>query len=291
LLDSFALRRPDPRAFILVLLEYRLLFDRFIVRRWDRKWNLKALRLSGDQAQYSHVNSIGDDKVRVQLAMLLSMFHVSFPSQVYKHWLDATLLYLYNHAGSGDAGVGDAFVEWLEGLGRRFLRLNGGAAVGDAALRPSPVEAAGVPERFDTKSLPRGTAVPNFVFNWLDYLLWKRLRDPTPLANVDMKYVRDRLERFEFTFRTSVEHFYPRHPKAGVEWDDCDRFGNLCLISHSRNSELSNYLPAAKKDHYERAGATESLKQTIMMSYKDWDPARSDNINAHERMMFALLEE
>lgn len=291
LLDAFALRRPDPRAFILVLLEYRLLFDRFIVRRWDRKWNLKTLRLSGDQMQYSHINSIGDDTVQVQLAMLLSMFHVSFPSQLYKHWLDATLLYLYNHAGSGDAGVGAAFVGWLEGLGGRFLRQNGGAAAGDAALPPPPVDAAGVPERFDTKSLPRGTAVPNFVFNWLDYLLWKRLRDPTPLADVDMKYVRDRVDRFEFTFRTSVEHFYPRHPKAGVEWDDCDRFGNLCLISHSRNSELSNYLPAAKKDHYERAGATESLKQTIMMSYKDWDPARSGNINAHERMMFALLEE
>jgi hypothetical protein len=287
LLDAFDEHRPDPGDFVHVLLKYRLLFDRFVVRRWDGKWNLKTLRYSRELNQYSYLNSIGDTRVLTQLTMLLSMFHVSFPSQSYKHWLDATLVYLYQHADS-DPDFGAAFAGWLERLGRRFLRLNGGAAVGDAVLQ-APLT-ADAPEFFDATSLPRGTAVPNFVFNWLDYLLWKRLRDATPLDGVNMKYVRERLERFEFTFRTSVEHYYPRHPMSDDRWDDCDRFGNLCLISHSRNSELSNYSPGMKKEHYEKARTTESLKQTIMMSYKDWGPSHIGNIDAHEQMMFALLE-
>ena len=40
--------------------------------------------------------------------------------------------------------------------------------------------------------------------------------------------------------------------------------GNLCLISNSKNSELSNYSPFAKTEHYYKAGY-DSLKQKIMM--------------------------
>ena len=49
-----------------------------------------------------------------------------------------------------------------------------------------------------------------------------------------------------------------------------DDFGNLCLISHSKNSKLSNYMPDAKKNHY-RNNQIDSVKQYLMMKYSKWD--------------------
>jgi len=40
--------------------------------------------------------------------------------------------------------------------------------------------------------------------------------------------------------------------------------GNLCLISASKNSRLSNYQPLAKTEHYHK-GKIDSIKQKIMM--------------------------
>lgn len=50
-----------------------------------------------------------------------------------------------------------------------------------------------------------------------------------------------------------------------------DNFGNLCLISGSKNSRLSNFMPAAKKDYYTGSPTIDSIKQRIMMEYDDWD--------------------
>ena len=57
------------------------------------------------------------------------------------------------------------------------------------------------------------------------------------------------------------------------------------------NSKLSNYLPTAKKDHYEKATTVESLKQVFMMSYPDWTTSAKciKNIAAHEDMMVKVL--
>lgn len=293
LLETFDQHKPCPQAFLVALLECRLLFDRFVIRRQrDERWSLKTLKQERG-SQPSYVNSFGDDPSQAQLIMLLSMFHVSFPSQIYKHWLKATLAHLYQQRNEGHAVEAAKFVQWLETLGRKFLVLRGGAVVGDVSIPEIMLTAAtdndGSVAAVDPTVLHRGTAVPNFIFNWLDYLLWKRLRDRGHFEGVDMGYVGKRAERFSFTMRSSVEHFYPRNPIAGEELDNCDRFGNLCLISHSMNSRMSNLLPDAKKTYFEQSEAVESLKQTFMMSYKDWGPDDLQFIDEHERMMIELL--
>ncbi|WP_038307953.1 hypothetical protein, partial [Kingella kingae] len=45
-----------------------------------------------------------------------------------------------------------------------------------------------------------GIQIPNFIFNRLDYLLWK-----------NEKYNQYK-DKFRFAFRTSVEHFFPENP-------------------------------------------------------------------------------
>jgi len=120
-----------------------------------------------------------------------------------------------------------------------------------------------------------------FVFNFLDYLLW---------CKYEMK---DRVKKFEFTFRSSVEHFYPQHPWEGyaeLEDSKLHSFGNLCLISHSKNSRLGNSPPGEKQKHYEKS-SIDSVKQYLMMEESKKGEWWIESIDLHlKEMKDALLD-
>lgn len=89
------------------------------------------------------------------------------------------------------------------------------------------------------QQLDCGCNVNNFVFNFYDFITWRK--NPT-------KY-----PKFEFSYRTSVEHFYPQNPMPGydnLKNRGLDSFGNLCLISRGMNSKFSNNMPKAKLDNF-----------------------------------------
>jgi hypothetical protein len=104
------------------------------------------------------------------------------------------------------------------------------------------------------------------------------------------------IAEFEFTFRSSVEHFYPQHPMDGfLPLDDkfLHLFGNLCLISHSKNSRLSNFPPKNKLVHFKPAIAQkkiDSLKLYQMLKTtekkSDWG---EDEIIEHGKDMLETL--
>jgi hypothetical protein len=126
-----------------------------------------------------------------------------------------------------------------------------------------------------------GEIANNFIFNFTDYLIWQRDK-----AN------REPIRNYEFTFRSSVEHFYPQHPfSAGVKPlnpKELHSFGNLCLISHEKNSRLSNFsAESKKKEFYAKGLAIDSPKQYLMMLESHWGV---DQINAHNEAMIALLK-
>jgi hypothetical protein len=57
------------------------------------------------------------------------------------------------------------------------------------------------------------------------------------------------IKNFKFNQSNSVEHFSPQHPmngKARLSYTILHCFGNLCLISHSKNAHLSNFSPTLK---------------------------------------------
>jgi hypothetical protein len=92
-----------------------------------------------------------------------------------------------------------------------------------------------VREAFFTGEEPLGFDINRIVFTYLDYLLWRDRQ------NAD----------FRFSFRNSIEHFYPQHPDeqqsgAKVSEDWLHRLGNLALVSVGANSKFSNNLPSAK---------------------------------------------
>lgn len=103
-------------------------------------------------------------------------------------------------------------------------------------------------QEYKSEDYAFGVRTPHIVFNYLDYLLWKKAK----------KTHKD----FVFEFRNSVEHWYPQHPSDGsIElWDERDVFGNLCIISRSVNSKFSNLSPASKMDTYRGMVQKGSLK-------------------------------
>ncbi|MBS4698299.1 DUF262 domain-containing protein [Aeromonas media] len=313
LVDQFELRvigETDPVAavqrFIYGLLKSKYLFDQFIIKRefagGKDGWSLKRLRWHEESASYP--NSFGKHEdgfagVNRQILMLLSAFHVSTPTLVYKHWLNGALRYLFDNCHPEQPVEAGAYLSYLESQARRFV-FQRFLAPGEGAsyyqmlyLDNALLPAIKVDESWHeviTSKLRFGHIENNFVFNFLDYLLWVTNRNQD--KDRDMELYR----RFEFTFRSSVEHFSPQHPMDGykpVEQSALHSFGNLCLISHSKNSRLSNFQPQQKQEHFEASLANnqiDSLKLLAMIRLmKEKGRWQETEIAEHQEQMLAVL--
>lgn len=260
------------------LLKCRFLFDKYILKRAFVKetdgWSLKRLKWNSEN-RGSYVNSFGEEEISTlnkRALMLLAMFHVSAPTLVYKYWLNAALNYLFVNYNSINA---NSYISYLEKLSDAYYF--------DRFIAETPIDydeiiyvnnGLSFNSIVNKNKLHQGTAVENFVFNRLDYLLWLEKFDGA--------------DKFEFAFRSSVEHYYPQNPLDGqprLNEAILNNFGNLCLISRSKNSKLSNNLPTAKKEHYKNS--IDSLKQKEMMRYPIWF---EDEIALHSEVMIAKLD-
>jgi uncharacterized protein with ParB-like and HNH nuclease domain len=275
------------KDFAFALLRCRLLYDRFIIKREITQngdsWSMKTVRKY--ESSFKFTNTFIDENKNKQVVMLISMFHVSFPQVIYKHWLTGALNFLYHQTGEIDA---NKYIKYLEQLSDAFYydRIRE-AEVGYYEMifvnNSSPIY-----DDVDEAYLHDGTKVQNFVFNRLDYLIWKSI-----VVKNESRFNIENVSRFEFSSRSSVEHFFPQTPKAAIdkkalETGIVDHFGNLCLISRSKNSELSNYSPVAKTEHYNKLSIVESLKQQLMMKEsRTWGQI---SILKHDRIMIDFLK-
>jgi uncharacterized protein with ParB-like and HNH nuclease domain len=249
------------KSFSEVLLKCRSLFDKYIIKRSaEKEWRLEQIFI--DQGQRKLKNTFADEEINKEVIMAISMLEVSFYSNNYKNWLKKVLSWLYNQKNI----VPHDYCSFLQEIRTEVIH--------------------GYFESFDglNKSLDKGTSVNRFVFNLLDYLIW----------NEDRNDHND----FHFSYKNSIEHHYPQNPfesegmnSKKINDNDlnggCDNFGNLCLVSGSENSRLSNRLPTEKKGH-----KPSSLKQKLMMKYDVWDNTEVglENIKSHREKMIGLLK-
>lgn len=289
--ESFKDNDKEVRKFIFVLFTCRYLFDRYVIksstiRTGEENWSLwKIMRSSSN---YYYKNSFSDNTENKnddeelkdsdptkKAVMLLSMFHVSNTSHSYKNWLYAVLRWLFKNK---DNIMHDNYVDFLEKLCDKFYFGNNcqGKDITEIILDKVEFELnSGDKENWDD-----GINVPNFVFNRLDYQLWTKYKNTYP--------------QFRFTFRSSVEHHYPQHPSEEhglekLEQEILDNFGNLYLLSQSKNSRLSNLPPEAKLTYYPN-GDYDSLKQALMMEKtKELNNWKAEEILKHGEEMWALL--
>ncbi len=145
--------------------------------------------------------------------------------------------------------------------------------------------------KIDQSKLRFGNIENNFVFNYLDFLIYC---DATNRSLDDRHGV---IKNFKFTQRGSVEHFYAQQVEVAdskLDDENLHHFGNLCLISSSKNSSIGNRLPSAKSDYFMPEiikGKIDILKLYLMIQLfekeGDW---REAQIKKHEEGMFHLFE-
>ena len=273
------------KRYIIALLNIRYLFDKYIIKReyYNGKegWSLKKTKLNNYIGTFSGDDN--EDEISKDIRMLEAMFHVSAPTMIYKHWVNAILYYVYTEKEIGQKEMRDK----LYTLACTYML--------DRYLCDDKIDFEGIIYRNDFKAsnniiswnlLDNGCDVENFVFNFYDYITWKE--NPSKFS------------KFEFTYRTSVEHFYPQTPMPGydnLKGEGLDDFGNLCLISRGMNSKFSNNMPKAKLENFglvEEVKNGLSLKLLEMMDIVkekgDWGKAQIEEFetDARNRILDAL---
>lgn len=185
--------------FIMKLLDLRFLFDKYIIKRKQDKWSLKKLlpQKTGRNKYYykdtfSKSESEDDDSEQNRnIIMLLSMFHVSAPTQIYKHWMNASLYYVYNNRNT----TASKYANYLWDLSRAYMldrylatpenkvpfetiifENNGKSVNHNKNILWSNINIDEYPQK--------GEHVENFVFNFYDYLLLK-ISDIGPFGQRD----------------------------------------------------------------------------------------------------------
>ena len=310
-LDSMDDKAGFAREFVFNLLKAKFLLDNYIVHHsidnkellGDNPWKLQYYYKESKNKKYPK-NLTATQDIQKELVHLLSMFEVSFTPKQRKNYLFYCLLYLFDNY---EPSARD-YLEFLQNLADKYfydVYLNSdclnernqpgpnafdneiikGGALNYDEIGYDEVEYRGVFEEI----YKRGRAdVPLFVFNYTDYILWKKYAD-TLRGNKIKKGSKERAQFFRelgcsdfeldpfnnFYFsrtRKSLEHYYPQ-AKAGegksLSTDDINCFGNFAMISAEANSSGSNWDPMTKLDHYSDGKADQvsvgSLKFKIMM--------------------------
>ena len=187
-------------------------------------------------------NTFSDSEINQNTILLQSMFAVTFTANRDSRWLYEILQFLFNHIEElNQTEFASLFKNFLEKMAVRYAE-----------------------ERLFTedKSIKKYGAIPVYAFNFVDYVLWKN-REELKKA-YDVKF-----EDFKFTYRRSIEHWFPQHPNSDERVEKIDdkflhSFGNLCIITDSQNSKFGNLVPSAKYKQWEGIFNRQSLKLQMM---------------------------
>ena len=272
----------EVKEFVFLLLKMRLVFDKYIIKYTNdlsENWSLKTPYLyeGRDTRSIQYINTFSKENQN-QIVLLLSMFQTIYTAKNYKNWLFSILNGFVNEGWNVDN-----YISNLEQLAKKTAK--------------------------DSNELDKGTKVRHFIFNYLDYLLYKKYKDKSissyfPVEGnraTDFNELRSYFEKFRFTYRNSVEYCYAQNLAKNNEEIKkvIDNFGNLCLIEADLNSSLSDNSPFGKRAKLvellrKNQDRSASLKQVIMLMYDDdcWSSqSAKKTIEEHGKRMKELLNE
>ena len=330
------------KRFAYTLFKAKFLLDNYIVHhskeddRYDSNpWKLQVHHYDANHRKASPKNLIGDpgNPLQDKLVHLLSMFEVAFTARQRKNYLLYCLMYLMN----ADLNIfdGNAYADFLENLASRYfygvymvrdqlsdankpkpgsfdsVMINGGR-LNDSYLSHGD---SAVFESIYGKCDEMTNGIPLFIFNYMDYKIWKYY-DAEVRGEKLKENSYERRQFFQtlgcgdfglkvfvqFYFsrtRKSLEHYYPQN-QAGEGKPLLDNqincFGNFAMIGSEANSSGSDWSPHTKLEHYLDSSkkisnvSVASLKFMIMMQVcKDKGIWLDDDIREHQEKMLALL--
>lgn len=342
------------------LLKARYLLDNYIVHHSSiedeiagkNPWQLQCLKKEGNKYP---LHNLAGENIQSVLVNLLSMFEVTFTARQHKNYLLYCLKYLFDRvaeatlAGKHFSVNTQEYENFLLNLADKYFtavylgpQLNQSntpspGSFDDAILQSSTSDPSKIvlnvlqgtvaskqPLSFaaiygDGTSASKG--IPLFVFNYLDFRLWKKYFD-TIRGNANDIQVREKFfndlgcEAFDLSVfagfyfsrtRRSLEHFFAR---ANVKddgstptYDQINCFGNYAMIGSEVNSSGSNWSPSTKLTHYLdssgkiRLVSVASLKFMIMMQICKVNKQKKPNspewsykdIKDHQQKMVDIL--
>ena len=188
-------------------------------------------------------NTFSDSEINQNIILLQSMFAVTFTANRDSRWLYEILQFLFNNIEElNQTEFASQFKDFLEKMAVRYAE-----------------------ERLFDKdgNIKRYGAIRVYDFNFIDYVLWKNCSD------LKGKYSSVEFEDFKFTYRRSIEHWFPQHPNSDEIFEKIDdkflhSFGNLCIITDSQNSKFGNLVPIAKYNQWQDIFYRQSLKLQMM---------------------------
>lgn len=285
------------KYFIMQLLLLRTLYDRYVIKReyvnGTESWSLKKLKYDTNHKTGSYVNTFSssdnaedaepESDIGKEIRLLEAMFHVSAPTQIYKHWLNAVLYHVLKavHTTNPIKIKADSLRNRLYNLARCYMLDVYLAKDGKKhSFEEIVYRKEGMPQNhiddIDWGAINQGCNVQNFIFNFYDFILWRekleqhlRRKKSGQHETLEQDEKSRQHEKFDFTYRTSVEHFYPQRPMPGYEPlppKYLNSFGNLCLISSGMNSKFSNNMPKAKYDNF---GSSEEMRSALSLKLQE----------------------
>ena len=299
------------KDFAFNLLKAKFLLDNYLVHHslgdkeqtGDNPWKLQFYYLENSRKRYPK-NITDNQDIQKELVHLLSMFEVSFTPKQRKNYLFYCMLFLFDNYEFDEQD----YLDFLQDLADKYfydVYLNSdclnernqpgpnafdNALFVDGEMNVEDIGFEDIDYRVEFEEIyKQGRAdVPLYVFNYTDYILWKKYANELR-GNKTKKGSKERTQFFEelgcsdfeldpfnnFYFsrtRKSLEHFYPQ-AKAGddkpLSSDDINCFGNFAMIGAEANSSGSNWDPRTKLDHYSDGKSDQvsvaSLKLKIMM--------------------------
>lgn len=259
------------KNFLYNLLRYRVLFDKYILKREfaknykeTGKWSLQRLEsYKGEKNGYlkpKYVGTFSNDNKNKQIRTLQSCLRITYTSPKTMHWISLLLKRLAD----------DENINILDVL-ERYCK---------DKLKDSNYESSS------------GFGFERIVFTYLDYILY---RDGYSYKCEDGLIIEPLKDDWQFQFRNSIEHFYPQNPveeQPSMKWepDELNSFGNLALITVSGNSKFSNLPPEGKvksyKNIFEQSLKLKIMKSMISINGGVWNKYISE---IHKKEMFELL--
>lgn len=291
------------RDFFTLLVTIRYLFDHYIIKRTYTRnakeeitgWGIIDCKKEDSYLSCSHLKDDKSNPVDL-LEKIQSCLRVSFPGNQGNQieWIYQILSFL-TCCKTDKNCVFACMTERLENYARKKIK-----------------------EHIDNKKQDKqqvfnqGTSTSHLLLNYLDYLIYKLVKENCEKEE-NCEKIRNtigienpkslNIDNFCFEYRNSVEHWYPQHPSNGTivkipPERGLNFIGNLCLLTSSENSTLSNLSPSEKSKYAIvnngslklriMKNKTETLKEPI-----EWWKNENNNVPffEHGNKMISLLIE
>lgn len=277
-----------PEEFIKKLLFCRTIFDRYVVKTTvtvddkntedGEKWELIKPKKYDKKWEYigTYNNSNGTSKEQARIVKALSMLQVTFRTKIYKNWLYEVLKW-FDDRNTIYASYEDYIIKLDKIILCNYKELD-----------YKPLDTIDYLTKENSFSL--GTNTPHFLFNLIDYLYWVDSQNEKSLLTTPSK-----IDPFEFKYWNSVEHHMAREwaERNQIEGKDdfIDNLGNLCLISRSANSRLSDRDVKEKVETFGN-GNLGANRQIMYKETKNHDGTYTwdkDKIKKHYNELLELL--